>query len=245
MTVPTTAMVLAAGLGTRMRPLTDDRPKALVEVGGRALIDHMLARLAEAGVTRFVVNAYAHADRLIAHLEGRTGVVMSDERGHDLPLETGGGIKFAQGLLGEAPILVANIDSVWVEDAEPPARAVRALCEGYDPARMSARLLLARMERTSGFDGPGDFYLESDGRLIGRRAAGAATAPLNYMGVHIVDPRPIYAHPETAFGLFPGGGGLWGGWAAEGRLHGAVMEGDWMHVGDPAARDEAEARLAR
>ena len=244
MTVPTTAMVLAAGLGTRMRPLTDDRPKALVEVGCRALIDHMLDRLAEAGVSRFVVNAHAHADRLIAHLEGRPGVVISDERSHDLPLETGGGIKFAQGLLGEAPILVANIDSVWIEDAEPPARAVRDLCAGFDPARMSARLLLARMERTSGFDGPGDFYLESDGRLIGRRAAGAATAPLNYMGGHSVYPRPIYAQPETAFGLFPGGGGLWGGWAAEGRLHGALMEGDWMHVGDPAARDEAEARLA-
>lgn len=245
MSMPSTAMVLAAGLGTRMRPLTDDRPKALVEVGGRALIDHMLDRLAEAGVRRFVVNAHAHADRLIAHLDGRPGVALSDERGHDLPLETGGGIKFAQRLLGEAPILVANIDSVWIEDAEPPARAVRELCKGFDPARMSARLLLARMERTSGFDGPGDFYLESDGRLIGRRAAGAATAPLNYMGVHIVDPRPIYAHSETAFGLFPGGGGLWGGWAAEGRLHGAVMEGDWMHVGDPAARDEAEARLAQ
>lgn len=245
MSTPSTAMVLAAGLGTRMRPLTDDRPKALVEVGGRALIDHMLDRLAEAGVRCFVVNAHAHADRLIAHLEGRPGVVISDERGHDLPLETGGGIKFAQSLLGEAPILVANIDSVWVEDAEPPAAAVRELCAGFDPARMSARLLLARMERTSGFDGPGDFYLESDGRLMGRRAAGAATAPLNYMGVHIVDPRPIYGHPETAFGLFPGGGGLWGGWATEGRLHGALMEGDWMHVGDPAARDEAEARLAR
>lgn len=247
MTVPKTAMVLAAGLGTRMRPLTNDRPKALVEVGGRALIDHMLDRLAEAGVATAVVNVHAFADRLIAHLATRTAgprIVISDERAHDLPLETGGGIKFARRHLGEEPILVANIDSVWLEDAEPPAQAIRELCAGFDPAAMSVRLMLARMERTTGFDGPGDFFMESDGRLIGRRAAAADTAPMNYMGVHVVDPAEIFAHPETAFGLFPGGAGIWGGWAATGRLHGSLMEGDWMHVGDPAARDVAEARLA-
>ena len=246
MTVPKTAMVLAAGLGTRMRPLTDDRPKALVEVGGKALIDHTLARLAEVGVERAVVNVHAFADRLIAHLRGYSGpleIVISDERDHALPLETGGGIKAAATHLGEAPILVANIDSVWIEDIEPPAQAIRALYEGFDPALMSCRLLLAHMARTTGFDGAGDFMLSDDGRLTARRTAGAATAPLNYMGVHIVDPRPIYAYPETEFGLFPAGGGLWGGWEAEGRLHGLVMEGDWMHVGDPAARDVAEARL--
>src|SRR3990167_4591842 len=110
-------------------------------------------------------------------------------------------------------------------------------------SRMAARLMLARMERTSGFDGPGDFFLDEIGRLEGRRSRGAPTAPLNYMGVHIVDPRPIYTHDQTAFGLFPGGGGLWGAWSAAGRLHGSVMEGDWMHVGDPVARDQAEARL--
>ena len=243
MSVPKTAMVLAAGLGTRMRPLTNDRPKALVEVGGRTLIDHMLDRLSEAGVERFVINVHAHADRLIAHLAGRPGVTTSDERTHDLPLETGGGIKAAASLLGDDPILVANIDSVWIEDAEPPARAIADLCAGFDRQALSARLLLARMERTTGFDGPGDFYCEDDGRLVGRRAAGQETAPFNYMGVHIVDPRPIYAWPETAFGLFPRGKGLWGAWLDEGRLHGVVMDGDWMHVGDPEARDTAEARL--
>ena len=247
MSVPSTAMVLAAGLGTRMRPLTNDRPKALVEVGGRALIDHMLDRLAAAGVATAVVNVHAFADRLIAHLAVRTAgprIVVSDERLNDLPLETGGGIKFARAHLGKGPILVANIDSVWLEDGEPPAQAVRALCDGFDPGVMSARLMLARMERTSGFDGPGDFFMDEAGRLTGRRTAGEPTAPLNYMGVHIVDPAEIFAHPETAFGLFPGGGGVWGGWAAAGRLHGMLMEGDWMHVGDPAARDVAEARLA-
>lgn len=248
MRVPTTAIVLAAGLGTRMRPLTDDRPKALVEVGGRALIDHMLDRLADAGVERAVVNVHAFADALIAHLGRRTGgptIDISDERAHPEPLETGGGIKFAQALVGEGPILVANIDSVWIEDGEPPASAIEDLCAGFDPVRMTARLMLARMERTSGFDGPGDFFLDEAGRLEGRRSRGAPAAPLNYMGVHVVDPRPIYEHDQTAFGLFPGGGGLWGAWIAAGRLHGSVMEGDWMHVGDPAARDTAEKRLAQ
>jgi MurNAc alpha-1-phosphate uridylyltransferase len=245
MTVPKTAMVLAAGLGTRMKPLTDDRPKALVQVGGKALIDHMLDRLADAGVERAVVNVHAFADALILHLKGyrRIAIDISDERSHPRPLETGGGVKFAQGLLGQAPILVANIDSVWIADGEPPPQtatgAIRDLCAGYDLDRMAARLMLARMVRTSGFDGAGDFRMEADGRLIPRRVTGHPTAPLNYMGVHIVDPAPIYAWPETEFGLFP----FWADWAAEGRLHGALMEGDWMHVGDPAARDAAEARL--
>lgn len=247
MKVPKTAIVLAAGLGTRMRPLTNDRPKALVEVGGRVLIDHMLDRLADAGVEQAVVNVHAFADILIDHLRRRaTGptIAISDERTHPEPLETGGGIKFARELVGQAPILVANIDSVWIEDAEPPAGAIEALCDGFAPDRMTARLMLARMERTSGFDGPGDFFLDDAGRLEGRRTRAAARAPYNYMGVHIVDPRPIYAHGETAFGLFPGGGGLWGDWSAAGRLHGSLMEGDWMHVGDPQARDAAETRLA-
>lgn len=236
-------MVLAAGLGTRLRPLTDDRPKALVAVRGRPLIDHMLDRLAEAGVERAVVNVHAFADALIDHLRHRRAptIVVSDERAHALPLETGGGIRQARGDLGDAPILVANIDSVWIEDAEPPATALRALCARFDPTRETARLLLARMERTLGFDGPGDFFLAEGDRLIPRRVNGAPAAPLNYMGVHIVDPRPIYARPDTAFGLFP----LWVGWAADDRLAGQVMDGDWMHVGDPEALKLAEARLRR
>mgnify|MGYP002779674057 CR=1 FL=1 len=241
--VPTTAMVLAAGLGTRMRPLTDDRPKALVEVGGRPLIDHMLDRLAEAGVERAVVNVHAFADKLIAHLQRRSGgpaLTISDERTHPDPLETGGGIKNARAHLGDDAILVANIDSVWLEDAEPPARAIADLCAGFDPAHMTARLLLARMERTTGFDGPGDFFIEPDGRLISRKVQGAPSAPLNYMGVHVVTPTLLYEHPEVAFALPE----HWWAWAAAGRLHGMLMEGDWMHVGDPAARDIAEQRLS-
>lgn len=239
MSAPKVAMVLAAGLGTRMRPLTDDKPKALVEVGGEALIDHMLDRLAAAGVERVVVNVHAHADRLIAHLDARpTGptITVCDERDAALPLETGGGIKRASALLGDAPIWVANIDSVWIERSP----ALPALAAAWRPATMDTLLLLTETERALGFDGPGDFFREQDGRLSPRRVTGAASAPFAYMGVHITDPRPIYADPREAFSLFD----LWVRQAAAGRLFGQVLDGDWMHVGDPQARNAAEAKLA-
>jgi aminoglycoside/choline kinase family phosphotransferase/molybdopterin-guanine dinucleotide biosynthesis protein A len=145
-----TAMVLAAGLGTRMRPLTDDRPKALVEVGGKPLVDHMLDRLAAGGVTRAVVNLHAFADRLEAHLRARTdapALQFSDERA--APLETGGGIRHARPLLGDAPVLVANIDSVWIETGRPAVADLRA---AFDPERMDALLLLTPTESAMGFD---------------------------------------------------------------------------------------------
>ena len=151
---PTVAMVLAAGLGTRMRPLTDDRPKALVDVAGKALIDHMLDRLAAVGVERAVVNVHAHADRLIDHLRRRRAppaIDISDERAASEPLETGGGVKFAQTLLGDGSIWVANIDSVWIERAP----ALPALAAAWDPARMDTLLLLTETDRALGFDGPG------------------------------------------------------------------------------------------
>ncbi len=232
-----TAFVLAAGLGTRMRPLTNDRPKALVEVGGRALIDHMLDRLREAGVKRFVVNVHAFADRLEAHLKARTDldIVISDER--EVLLETGGGLKKAAPLLGEGPIWVANIDSVWAEDHE--GRGLKELAAAWDEKAMDALLLLAHMDRTTGFDGAGDFFMDGDNRLTFRNDAPAA--PLNYMGVHITRPDLVAAIPEAAFSLSK----IWRQSAPQGRLHGVLMEGDWMHVGDPAARDIAEARLQR
>ena len=236
MTVPTTAMVLAAGLGTRMRPLTDDRPKALVEVGGRALIDHVLDRLADAGVTRAVVNVHWFADRLEAHLAGRghaPEITISDERAQ--LLETGGGLKKAMPLLGAAPVFVANIDSVWTDRGD----ALAELAALWDPERMDAALLLARREDAIGFEGGGDFFLGEDGQLTFRDEA--AEAPYAYMGVHICRPGYVADEPDGAFSL----SGLWRRSAAEGRLFGCVLDGDWMHVGDPGARDEAEARLAR
>ena len=237
MTAPRTAMVLAAGLGTRMRPLTDDRPKALVEVGGRALVDHVLDRLGNAGVERAVVNVHWFADRLEAHLASRgrgPKIEISDERAE--LLETGGGLKKARPLLGDEPVFVANIDSVWTDGdtADWAAELVRL----WDPTKTDACLLLAKREGSIGFEGDGDFFLADDGRLTFRGEA--PSAPFAYMGVHIT--RPDYADggPDGPFSLSP----LWRASAAAGRLYGCVLDGDWMHVGDPQARDEAEVRLA-
>ncbi len=231
---PKTAMVLAAGLGTRMRPLTDDRPKALVEVGGRALIDHVLDRLVAAGVQTAVVNVHWFADRLEQHLSKREDIriVISDER--EALLETGGGLKKARPLLGDDPVFVANIDSVWIDRGN----ALSDLIALWDETRMDAALLLARREGSIGFEGAGDFSLNDDGQLAFRGER--ASVPYAYMGVHIT--RPSYADngPDGAFSLSP----LWRASAEKGRLFGAVMDGDWMHVGDPQARDEAEAKLA-
>jgi MurNAc alpha-1-phosphate uridylyltransferase len=232
-TAPKTAMVLAAGLGTRMRPLTNDRPKALVEVAGRALIDHMLDRLADAGVEKAVVNVHWFADRLERHLAGRTApqIVISSER-KEL-LETGGGLKKARKLLGDDPVWVANIDSVWTEESD----ALAALAAMWDPAKMDACLLLARRERSIGFEGAGDFFLADDGRLTFR--GDAPSAPFAYMGVHITKPQIVDAEPKGPFSLTR----VWRRLAADGRLYGRVLDGFWMHVGDPVSRDAAEAKL--
>ena len=234
MTGPTTAMVLAAGLGTRMRPLTNDRPKALVEVAGKALIDHVLDRLVEAGVTRAVVNVHAFADRLEDHLShrGDLEIVISDERA--ALLETAGGMKKARPLIGDEPILVANIDSVWIETGEP---ALQRLIRAWDPERMDDLLLLAPVADSLGFDGRGDFFRAENGRIAHR--GGAPGAPYAFMGVHMLDPRLIDRWPAGPHGIFP----HWMAYAERGRLHGVVMDGVWMHVGDPAARAAAEARL--
>jgi MurNAc alpha-1-phosphate uridylyltransferase len=226
-------MVLAAGLGTRMRPLTDDRSKALVEVGGRALIDHMLDRLVEAGVEQAVVNVHYFADRLEQHLKGRRRpeIVISDERAE--LLETGGGLKKARPLLGDDPVWVANIDSIWTERLP----AMRALAQAWDPEKMDVALLLAPLERSLGFEGMGDAFLDDGGRLRFRGAA--ASAPYAYMGVHITKPQIVDEGPEGPFSL----SGIWRRLADAGRVHGVVMDGFWMHVGDPVSRDAAETKL--
>ncbi|MBS0297238.1 MAG: nucleotidyltransferase family protein [Proteobacteria bacterium] len=227
-------MVLAAGLGTRMRPLTNDRPKALVEVGGKPLIDHMLDRLAEAGVETAVVNVHWFADRLEQHLavRERPKIVISDERA--LLLETGGGLKRARKLLGDEPCWVANIDSVWTQ----PTDNLKALAEAWDPERMDVLLLLARREASIGFEGAGDFFLADDGKLTFR--GDAPSAPFAYMGVHITKPGIVADEPRGPFSLTR----VWRRLAEQGRLYGQVLDGFWMHVGDPASRAEAEAKLA-
>jgi N-acetyl-alpha-D-muramate 1-phosphate uridylyltransferase len=191
---PKLAMVLAAGLGTRMRPLTDDRPKALVEVGGKALIDHMLDRLAAAGVETAVVNVHYFADRLEEHLVRRAAthplphIVISDERPQ--ALETGGGVKHALPLLGDDPVWVANIDSVWIEHG---ASAIDAVARAWDPAIMDVCLMLASTTGSLGFHDSGDVFLGDDS--VVRFKDPGETAPLVYVGVHICKPAVVANGP--------------------------------------------------
>jgi MurNAc alpha-1-phosphate uridylyltransferase len=233
--IPHTAMVLAAGLGTRMKPLTDDRPKALVQVSGRALIDHVLDRLVAAGVKRAVVNVHAFADMLEAHVRRRTDIeiLISDER--PLLMETGGGIRQARPLLGDAPIVVCNIDSVW---EEAHGSAIARLAAGYHRQTMPFRLMLASMDQCLGFDGAGDFFMDDAGVLTFR--GDAPSAPWAYMGAYIMDPTVIDNEPLEPFSMTR----LWRMLAPKRQLHGAPLGGYWMHVGDPRSRGEAEARLA-
>jgi len=227
-------MVLAAGLGTRMRPLTDNLPKALVPVAGRPLIDRVLDKLVEAGVTRAVVNVHHFADQVEAHLRARRDleVLISDERAG--LLDSGGGIQHARALLGEDPIFVANIDSLWLEGETP---ALEALKRAWDPARMDILLLLVERGHGIGFEGPQGFFMDEAGRLTHSAATDVVT-PFANVGFGILKPQVLDGQ-TGAFSIVP----IWHRLQADGRLHGAAMDAFWMHVGDPAARDAAEARL--
>ena len=236
MTRITTGMALAAGLGTRMRPLTLDRPKALVNVHGRVLLDWALDRFAASGVERCIVNTHHFADLMEAHLAARTGtpdLTISDER--DEVLETGGGVVKAMPWLGEDPVFISNIDAIWVDEGVPELDRLQA---AWDPARMDALLLLAPMQRTLGFDGAGDAFLEADGRLRFRGDADAA--PYAYAGVQILNLAVLAGREPVRFSMME----VWKELAAAGRIHGLAMESFWMHVGDPVALAEAEARLS-
>jgi len=233
---PKTAMVLAAGLGTRMRPLTDTQPKALIPVAGKALIDHVLDRLRDAGVERAVVNVHHMADRMEAHLAARRDleVLISDERA--ALLDSGGGIRHAADKLGRDPIYVANIDSLWIEGATPALETLKA---AWDPLAMDILLLLVKRGQGIGFEGPQGFFRDATGRLTHSTASEPPT-PFANMGIAILKPQLLDDQPAGAFSIIP----IWHRLQAEGRLHGVAMDGFWMHVGDPAARDLAEARLA-
>jgi MurNAc alpha-1-phosphate uridylyltransferase len=228
-------MVLAAGIGSRMRPLTDDRPKALVEVCGKALIDHVLDRLVNAGVQTAVVNVHHFADRMEAHLAGRPAphILISDERAG--LLDSGGGIAKAAPLLGRDPIFVANIDNIWIEGDRP---ALQTLVDAWDPGRMDLCILLATRERSLGFERPEGFVRDALGRLTHSNSADPPP-PFNNVGFQILKPEILDGQPEGAFSIVP----LWKRLSAEGRLFGAVMDGFDMHVSDPKTRDIAEARL--
>ena len=232
--VPHTAMVLAAGLGTRMRPLTDDRPKPLIEVRGKALIDRMLDPLVAAGVQRAIVNVHYLADQVEAYVKTRTDieVIISDERNE--VLETGGALAKARPLLGDDPIVVANTDAFWEPGSPDP---VRALAEAFDPAIMDAVLLVADTGRSLGFDGAGDFFLHEDGAMTRRGAA--PSAPYAYCGLRIIRPQLYDNEPVERFSALR----VWDGLIPKRRLHGVVLDRFWLHVGDPKALKDAETWL--
>ncbi|MEW5727956.1 MAG: nucleotidyltransferase family protein [Pseudomonadota bacterium] len=228
---PKHAMVLAAGLGLRMRPITEHTPKPLVEVAGRTMLDRALDHLDKAGVTAKVVNTHWLADKLRAHLAARSDVVISHET--EL-LETGGGVAKALPLLGDAPFYVVNSDIIWTDGAVP---ALERLAGAWDDGRMDALLLMQRTATAVGYEGQGDFFLDSQG--VPRRRAPREVAPLLFSGVQILSPRLFAGAPSGKFSLNV----LYDRALEDGRLFGIVHDGRWFHVGTPEALPEVDALL--
>lgn len=233
MTRIATGMVLAAGLGTRMRPLTDNCPKPLVMLAGRTLLDWAVDRFAAAGLDRIVVNTHYKAEMIRAHLAGRPDVVLSHEEDR---LETGGGVKKALPALGRGAFYVCNSDAVWLDGATP---ALDRLGDAWDDARMDALLLMQPVGNTVGYDGPGDYVCRADGTL--QRRGDAANAPYVFAGLQVLHARLFDGAPEGPFSLNL----LYDKANAAGRLFGLVHDGGWLHVGTPEALADAEAALAR
>lgn len=234
MTTARTAMVLAAGYGERMRPLTDTMPKPLVPLMGRALVDHVLDRLAAAGVETAVVNVHYLPEQIEAHMKAREArapkTVISDER--DVLLDTGGGAAKALSLLGEGPFFIHNSDSVWSEGAKP---ALPQMLQVWDPARMDCLLLLAPLSTSIGYFARGDFDMAADGRLT--RRGERQTVPFAFAGVSLCTAAFFEDVPQGSFSLNV----LWDRALAAERLYGVRLDGRWMHVGTPDALKEAEA----
>lgn len=234
--LPEVAMVMAAGLGKRMRPLTATRPKPLVEVAGRTLLDHSLDRLRAAGVKRAVVNAHYLADALEAHIRNRVEgieITMSDERAQ--LLETGGGLVKALPLIDADPFLVVNSDNLWVDG---PVDSLRLLAASWDDARMDALLLLVPLARANNHKGQGDFHMSADGAL--RRRKRGAVAPFVYTGIQMVSKRLFEGEiPDGPFSTNL----LWDRAIEAGRCFGAVHQGLWFDVGTPENVKKTEALL--
>jgi len=233
MTVVECGMVLAAGLGTRMRPITDRIPKPLVPVGGKPLIDHAIDRLAEAGVKRVVVNLHYKADMVARHLEARRTPNITLSREDEL-LETGGGILKALPLLDEV-FYAVNSDVLWLDGK---TSALRRLARAWDPGRLDAVLLLQRTTTALGYEGPGDFFIDPLG--VVRRRREREVAPHLFAGVQILHRRLFDGRPPGKFSLNP----LWDRAIAAGRLAAIVHDGEWYHIGTPEGLALAEERLA-
>jgi MurNAc alpha-1-phosphate uridylyltransferase len=233
--MPNRAIVLAAGLGTRMRPYNGHIPKPLVEIGGKSLIDYSLDRLADAGVESVVVNVHHLADILERHLapRQRPQIMISDERGE--LLGTGGGIAKALPKLGDAPFFLVNSDTVWLDGVRPN---FTRMAEAFDPQTMDVLLLLAATTNSIGYSGRGDFAMLPDGRL--RRRRENEVVPFVYAGAAVLSPALFADAPKGPFSLTV----LFDRAAETGRLLGLRLEGVWMHVGTPEAVAAAEAALA-
>lgn len=229
MTEIDTAMVLAAGFGKRMRPLTETTPKPLVRLCGKPLIDWTFERLRSAGLTRFVVNSHYLGDQIAAHFKTSEDVILSPEAEI---LDTGGGVANALPLLGDKPFMVANADTVWLDGPRPAAERMRA---AFDPDRMDALLLLHPIATAGGdYAGPGDFHLDPTG--LARRRVEHEVAPYLFAGLSVLTPTLFADAPDGAFSLVA----LFDKAAAAGRLHALVHDGEWYHVGTPEALAETQ-----
>lgn len=233
--VPRTAMIMAAGLGKRMRPLTATKPKPLIEVAGKALLDHVLDHLRAAGVKKVVVNVHYLADAVEAHLASRKHgleVVISDER--TLLMETGGGLIQAADLIDTDPFLAVNSDNFWVDG---PADTLKLLASHWDDSRMDALLLLVPLARAQNHRGMGDFHMDRQGRL--RRRDKSRVAPFVFTGIQILSKRLLRDAPEGPFSTNI----LWNRAIEDGRCFGAVHQGLWFDVGTPKSIKLTEAAL--
>jgi MurNAc alpha-1-phosphate uridylyltransferase len=231
---PRRAMVLAAGLGIRMRPITDERPKPLIEVAGRTMLDRALDRLHAFGIERAVVNSYYLADQIEAHLSDRTEPVTENSREKTL-LDTGGGVTRALRRLGTDAFFVVNADIVWLDGRMP---ALTRLAEAWNEADMDALLLVQSTANAFGYAGRGDFHVDQVGHM--RRREELDVAPYVFTGIQILHPRLFADAPSGAFSLNV----LYDRAERAGRLHAIVHDGEWFHIGTPEALGEAEAEIS-
>ena len=230
-----TAMVLAAGFGTRMKPLTDARPKPLVDVNGKPLIDYTLDRLEAFGIERLIVNIHYKAEMMREHLSDRRKkeIIISDER--EAPLETGGALIRAKDHFDGKPIFCTNTDAIFLDAEE---EACKQLVSSWDDAEMDALLLLVPIEKTSGYDGKGDFVL-TDGSRIAWPEASDNKQKYVFTGLQIIHPRLFSEEEERVVSTKV----FWDNAMAQGRLHGIVYSGEWLHVGDPMGLMKAQLKL--
>ncbi|KAB7647420.1 nucleotidyltransferase family protein [Polymorphobacter fuscus] len=238
--MPQSAMVLAAGLGKRMRPLTATRPKPLVEVAGRTLLDRALDRVEKAGIATAIVNAHYFADQIDAAVAARRqenpgplAIRVSDERGQ--LLETGGGITKALPLIDADPFFVINADNMWIDGSTD---TLRLLAQRWNPDMMDALLLLVPLARASGYEGRGDFHLDPNGVVTPRGEF--RIAPFVYSGIQLISKQLFDGEPVEPFSMWR----AWNKAFATGRIYGAVHQGLWFHVGTPASVGETETLLA-